>query len=458
MNERMKNESFYKKLISLCIPFMCKGLTVSVVGILNSIVLGTISTELMSALTLALNVQTVLAIFVGSSSTGLGILTAQYMGKGDKESIERVFAIAFRISVAVAVFFLSAAALVPTAVMRILTNEEALIEAGAEYLRIVSPSYLFYGVSQTYLSKMKNSGKAVKVGIIGSVSVILNITLNAVLVYGLFGLPQLGIAGTAIATMISYGFECVAAVADSIPGGQLKLRIRYVFCFGRKTPEGIMMHELLRKFWKCASPVLGESASWGIVNTINNMVIGRMGTNVIAAHTMAMNVKNIFGIVHTGIAESTVIMVGHELGAGKFQRAKEYGSKLLKTSAAYSVVSCLTMAISYPIVVNIVELSAESREFLQYMLLMHAVIEPFNGFTNTMANGILPIGGDNRYSATLCACMMWGIVTPLVLLGFFVFHFPTMVTYSFFWCENPIRCFILYRRYRQYKWVKNLTE
>jgi len=84
MNERMKNESFYKKLISLCIPFMCKGLTVSVVGILNSIVLGTISTELMSALTLALNVQTVLAIFVGSSSTGLGILTAQYMGKGDK--------------------------------------------------------------------------------------------------------------------------------------------------------------------------------------------------------------------------------------------------------------------------------------------------------------------------------------------------------------------------------------
>lgn len=149
---------------------------------------------------MAAQVQFVLNLFLTALTIGVTVLAAQYWGKQDRESVEEVLCIALKISFLVSMIFFMAALFLSRVLMQIFTNEMLLIEAGIPYLRIVSWSYLFMGFSQIYLCIMKNSGRTSRSTIYGSSALVLNILLNAILIFGLFGFPQRGIAGAALAT------------------------------------------------------------------------------------------------------------------------------------------------------------------------------------------------------------------------------------------------------------------
>ena len=128
-------------------------------------------------------------------------------GKGEKHRLEEILGIVLRFSILVSFFLLWLRCVRRTFLMRIFTNDEELIRLGASYLRITSFSYFFMGISQIYLCIMKNTGRALLSTLYSSSSVILNIIINAILIFGLLGFPKLGIAGAAIATSISRGVE-----------------------------------------------------------------------------------------------------------------------------------------------------------------------------------------------------------------------------------------------------------
>ncbi len=126
------------------------------------------------------------------------LLAAQYWGKGDRAAVERIFAYVMKITAVVSFLFFIAGSIIPGVLMRIFTNEQTLIEGGRIYLRTVSPAFLLTGISQVYLCILKNTGKAVKSSVISSVSVVVNMILNAIFIFGWLGLPEMGIAGGSI--------------------------------------------------------------------------------------------------------------------------------------------------------------------------------------------------------------------------------------------------------------------
>lgn len=200
-NERRDN--FTKKLLTLVLPIAFQQFMLSLVSASDTVMLNFLSQDAMSAVSLATQITFVESLFLAALTLGLSMFAAQFWGKKDLSSLESVFAYVMKITFLVSFAFFFAALLFSNALMRIFTTDSTLIEYGSTYLKFVSLSFLLTGVSQIYLCVLKNTGKAVLTSIIGSTSVIINIILNAILIFGLFNFPKLGVAGAAIATVTS---------------------------------------------------------------------------------------------------------------------------------------------------------------------------------------------------------------------------------------------------------------
>ncbi len=196
-------EKFAKKLVALVLPIAFQNLMTSLVSASDALMLGWLDQNSLSAVSLATQVSFVLSLFQAALTIGATVLAAQYWGNRDTEAVEKVLAIALKASMIIAIIFFFVSFFFPKLLMSIFTKEAILIEQGILYLRVVSWSYLCIGISQIYLCIMKNSGRTARSTVYGSVALIINIVLNAVLIFGLFGLPQLGIQGAAIATVIA---------------------------------------------------------------------------------------------------------------------------------------------------------------------------------------------------------------------------------------------------------------
>lgn len=203
----MKNHDFHKKLLSLVLPIAFQQFMLSLVGASDAIMLGMISQEALSAVSLAGQMMFVFNLFLTAFAMGTSMLAAQYWGKGDSESVAKILAFVLRTSLAVSLIFCFGTLLFPRQVMRFFTSEQSLIDGGITYLQVSAVSYLMCGISQIYLCIMKNTGHAAKSTLISSTAVVLNLGLNAILVFGLYGAPAMGIAGAALATVIARGIE-----------------------------------------------------------------------------------------------------------------------------------------------------------------------------------------------------------------------------------------------------------
>ena len=210
---------------------------------------------------------------------------------------------------------------IPELLMKIFTNEPVLIERGAQYLRVVALSYLLSGISQIYLCVLKNSEKAVKATTISSVVVVLNVLLNALLIFGLCGMPRMEIAGAALATVLAKVVELAWCIAESLRKDGIRFRLSLA----------LKGDPLLRKdFWKYTAPAMGNQIIWGCGYTMYSVIMGHMGTDAVAANSIANVVKSLMACFCGGLGSGGGILIGNELGAGKLERAKAYGDRLCR--------------------------------------------------------------------------------------------------------------------------------
>lgn len=240
------NSYFIKKLLTLVFPIAFQQFMLALVSASDALMLGALTQNALSGVSLAGQITFVHSLFLAAMTIGLSTIAAQYWGKGDVEAVERIFAYVFKLTAVISFAFSVAAFCVPALLMRLFTPEPELISMGAVYLRSVSLSYLLTGVSQIFLCTLKNSGRAVKSSIISSASVLINIVLNAVLIFGLFGAPKMEIAGAALATVIARIIEVTWCFAETAVSKKVQLRARHIL-----HNDTILRHD----FWKYTAAV-----------------------------------------------------------------------------------------------------------------------------------------------------------------------------------------------------------
>ncbi len=440
---------FYKKLFALVIPIAAQNFMTAVVSASDALMLGLQGQTALSAVSLATQVQFVLNLFFVALTIGSTVLAAQYWGKKDAESVEHVLAITLRISFVTSFLFFLAAAICPEILMRIFTNETILITPGASYLRIVSGSYLCMGISQVYLCIMKNSGRTLRSTIYGSTAVVLNLILNGLLIFGLFGLPEMGIRGAALATLLARIVELVLVLLENRKKGVVRIRRKYL-----KKPRAILQ----RDYCYYTAPVLANELAWGCGFTMFSVIMGHLGSDAVAANSIANIVKNIITCVCLGIGSGSGIIIGNELGYGNLEQAKAYGKKLCAAAVASGILSGIVLLTCRPLIFLFASsLTGQAQEYLRVMLLVCSYYMIGKSVNCTVIAGIFCAGGDTRFGLCCDTITMWGIIIPVGLAAAFWFKLPVLWVYFCLNLDEIIKLPAVYRHYKKYQWVKNLT-
>lgn len=441
---------FYRKLWGLVFPIAIQNLMTALVSASDAFMLGFVSQTSLSAVSLATQIQFVHNLFMLALTIGATTLAAQYWGKGDTDSVEEILAIVLKISMAVSVVFFIAAMFFSGFLMRIFTNDIRLIQAGIPYLRIVSVSYLFMGFSQIYLSIMKNSGRTAKSTIYGSVAVVINIGFNVIFIFGLAGFPAMGIAGAALATTVSRALELLLTIYENMHRSLVCVRLKYIRNSSKK---------LKKDFWHYTTPVLGNELVWGCGFTMFSVIMGHLGSDAVAANSVANILKNIIACVCNGIGIGAGIIVGNELGKGEMERATEYGNRLFKLAVFAGAVSGLILLAVSPVLrIFTGSLSAQAHSYLKNMMYICTYYMIGKSVNATVIAGVFCAGGDTKFGLKCDAVTMWVILIPIGMITAFVLKLPIMVVYFIISMDEIIKLPAVYRHYKKYNWVRNLTE
>ena len=441
---------FYRKLWGLVFPIAIQNLMTALVSASDAFMLGFVSQTSLSAVSLATQIQFVHNLFMLALTIGATTLAAQYWGKGDTDSVEEILAIVLKISMAVSVVFFIAAMFFSGFLMRIFTNDIKLIQAGIPYLRIVSVSYLFMGFSQIYLCIMKNSGRTAKSTIYGSVAVVINIGFNVIFIFGLAGFPAIGIAGAALATTVSRALELLLTIYENMHRSLVCVRLKYIRNSSKK---------LKKDFWHYTTPVLGNELVWGCGFTMFSVIMGHLGSDAVAANSVANILKNIIACVCNGIGIGAGIIVGNELGKGEMERAREYGNRLFKLAVFAGAVSGLILLAVSPVLrIFTGSLSARAHSYLKNMMYICTYYMIGKSVNATVIAGVFCAGGDTKFGLKCDAVTMWVILIPIGMITAFVLKLPIMVVYFIISMDEIIKLPAVYRHYKKYNWVRNLTE
>ena len=435
---------FLSALGALALPIIMQSLLSQAIGAADTLMLSAVGQDQLSAVSLANQLFFVLNLFFTGLTGSTAIILSQYMGRKDDVRVRRIFTMACMTSECVCAMFATAAVLAAPAVMRLLTNEAVLIEEGSAYLRIVGVSYLFMGISQIYLVLLKSRQESQRSMAIGLMTLVINLLLNAVFVFGLLGMPKMGTKGVAIATCIARSIELLVCFAD------MKLRKPISACFRFETV-------LLKDFARICGPLTIQGFVWGGAMAVISAIMGHLGSDVVAAHSVAAVIQSIATVACCGLAEAGSILLGKELGAGEFENAKMHANLLVKCTVLFGLIGCAAMLLSEEIVTQMIVLTPEAQQYLSVMYKILSVNAIFVAITYTMLCGVFPAGGDTRYGLILDGCVMWSLVV-LGSIAAFVLELDPIIVFAVLSVDELTKTPLVLLRYKKGTWIRNITR
>ena len=446
----MKSKDDYSKLLKIVGPISFQYLMTSLVSASDAFMLGFLDQTSLSAVSLATQVAFVYSLFFGAFVFGFNVMGAQYYGKKDIGSVERIITITLRYTLFVGLIFSLGTLIFPGKIMYVFTSDPKLISEGARYLRAVSASYLLTGISQVYFGVLKVCDRAGLSSLIGSLAVVINIILNAILIFGFGTFDGLGIVGAALATVCARIFEVVFALIATTRFSCPKTRIKYLL--GRDD-------RLLRKdYWKYTTPLLINQLGWGGGVTMYSVIMGHLGSDAVAANSIASIVRSMVASLCWGIAAAVGIVIGTMLGNGELEEARRLGGKYVRLSIWIGAASGLVILMLIPVVSSVTSLSATAQHYLKWMLIMASYYIIGNSLNSTIISGIFPAGGDTKFGMVCDLITLWCVIVPLGLAFAFLIKAPVLVVAFILTLDEFVKIPAVYKHYMKYAWVRNITR
>lgn len=449
MNIMTKKDPFYSQIFKLVLPIIIQNLLSAAVSSADVVMLNYVGQSSISAVSLASNYANVLFMVFYGLGTGATILCAQYYGKGDMKAIQTVEGIALRFSLAISLCFAALAAFVPEGMMRVFTDDSELILIGASYLRFMSVSYLCWGITEVYLAVLRSIEKVMVSTVMNVLAFSLNIFLNAVFIFGLFGAPKLGAMGVALATSLSRLTELAACIVFSFYSRDIKLDLKYLF---------VKNKALFSDFVRLSLPALGNDIIWSVGFSMYSVILGHLGTDAVAANSLVVVVRNFGTILCFGMASAGGILIGNIIGENKLAEAREGAKKLMKLTVITGAIGGLIILAATPLVLRYASLSEQAMHYLKYMLLINTYYVMGAAVNTTLIAGLFRAGGDSRFGFICDTIDMWCYAVPLGFFAAFVLKLPVMWVYFLLCTDEFVKWPWVIRHYRSMKWLNNITR
>lgn len=451
METRLDKKQFLLYAIQLAFPIMIQNLISTLVNSADTIMLGYVSQTAMAASSLANQYTFVLFCFYYGLSAGTSVLCAQYWGKGDKQTVERILGLASRVVILISLIFFSISFFFPGAVMRLFTSSPETIHEGIRYLRVLSFSFIFMGFAQIFVSALRSVGKVVFPSVIYVVSLLVNVLLNATFIFGLFGLPKLGVIGVALGTVSARVVEAVMCIVYSAVSRDVKIKLENLF-----RPSGV----LFRDFIKISAPAVINDLVWGLAASTFTAILGHIGDDMVAANAVAVMVVNMGAIVCRGFANATTIIVSQTLGENRMEDTKVYAGRMLRLTFVVSLLGCGVILAIRPLMLRFYsdKLTPTALSYLGILMIMTTWRLVGEAVNTCLICGCFRGGGDSKFGMILDTIFMWGVAVPLMAVAAYVLKLPPIWVYFVMTLDELEKMPFIFIHYFKHKWMKNITR
>lgn len=445
-----RDRAMYGQIIKLAVPIVLQNLLSAAVNSADVVMLNFVGQSHISAVSLAAQYANILFSILYGLGTGVTMLCAQYYGKKEMRAIEVVEGIALRFSMTAATLFALAALTVPRLMMRAFTPDPELITIGASYLRCISVAYLCWGVVEVYLSTLRSIGRVVISTALNTAAFTLNILLNAVFIFGLFGAPKLGATGVALATSISRLVELLLALAVSARSKDVKLKPSLLFARNKL---------LFKDFLRMAMPATANDVIWGLAFSMYSAIIGQfLGSDMVAAYSFAGLARNLGTILCFGVASAGGILLGQIIGDNRMDEALDASKKLMRLTVLAGAIGGAIILCIMPLVLRFADLTPTGLGYLRGMLLINSYYVMGAAVNTTLIAGVFRAGGDSRFGFICDTIDMWCYGVPLGFISAAVLKLPPMWVYFLLCTDEFVKWPWVIKHYLSKKWLKNITR
>jgi putative MATE family efflux protein len=448
--EFFHDKKFFSQLYHLAAPIALQNLLTASLGLVGNVMVGQLGDAVIASVGLAGQIFFLLALILFGIGSGSAMFTAQLWGNKDVASLRKVLGLCLSMGLFTAGIFLALCEIYPGKIIGIFTVDPQVIELGGEYLRIYAWAFLFFSITSGFAAILRSVGE-VKLPMVVTVSALsLNIALNYVLIFGVFGLPGIGMRGAAYSAVISRVAECLALV---------------LIIYWKRYPVSAKISELLGfnlvffvKIFRPVFPVILNELLWSLAITAYNFVYARIGTPSIAAMNIVGNVDNLALVPFLGLSSAIAIISGHKIGAGTKDEAYLDVGRTLAITAMFALLVSGIILIFKEAVVHLYKITPDVALNANRALVVLGLSMLVRSQNMVLIVGMLRSGGDTRYSLFLDGIIIWLIGVPLAVLGGFVLHLHVYWVYLLVMTEELIKCILGLQRYFSRKWIHDLTQ
>lgn len=442
-------DDFYRQIFKLAIPIIIQNLLSAAVNSADVIMLNYVGQSSISAVSLAANYSSILFMVYYGLGTGASLLCSQYSGKNNLQAIHAVEGIALRFSVGISILVALIAFMMPQRMMQLFTADPELITIGSSYLRVMGITYICWGISEIYLAVLRSIGRVTISMVLNVLAFVLNIFLNAVFIFGLFGAPKLGATGVAIATALSRLVQLLACVIVSILSKDVKLNPAYMFLRSK-----VLFHDFIR----LSLPALGNDLSWSVAFSMYSVILGHLGTDAVAANSLVIVVRNIGSVFCFAIASAGTILLGQIMGKGDLEKSKKYASRMLRLTVITGALGGVIVLAVTPFVLKFASLNETAMHYLKYMLLINSYYIMGSAVNTALIAGVFRAGGDTKFGLICDTVDMWVYAVPLGFFVAFVLKLPVLWVYFLLCTDEFVKWPWVLHHYRKGEWAKNITR
>lgn len=445
-----RNKQFYRNLFLLAIPVALQNFITFAVGLADNVMVSSLSDTAVSGVYIGNQLQTVLQMLSGGIEGALLILSAQYWGKKDTASIRKIAAVGLRISLFAGLGLMLLCLVLPRPILSLLTNQQEVIEAGTQFLMIVCLSYPFFCLTQAMIASMRAVEKAMIGLFVSTVSLVVNIGMNYILIFGLGPIPKMGIRGAALATLISRIVETLVMLIYVLRvDDRLKMKIRDLSGWDKT---------LASDFVKVGAPIMGGQIVWSVNLFAQTAIMGRYDQSVIAAVSIANTLSNLGYVTMNGMSSAVGIITGKTVGAGKKELMKEYAVTVQVIFLILGLLTGTVFALLRGLFIQMYSgVTPMAKEYA--MQLMTVICVTFIGTCYQCAClfGLVKSGGDVGFVFKNDTIFVFGVVLPSAIIAH-VLGAPVWVVYACLKCDQILKCIVAFFKIRTYNWMKNLTR
>ena len=449
---------FYKGVFALALPIALQSLISIGVNMLDTIMVGSLGENALSATSLANSFISIYHIFCMGLGMGASVLVSRYWGMkkaadGHEEeaghALKQTVCLMLRITVGLAALFALATLLMPSLLMKMYTSDEEIIRLGDIYFRWSIITYFFLGTSLVSTIVLRSVGQ-VRLPLYVSIGAFfVNLGANYAFIFGKFGAPRMEIAGAALGTLIARLFEAIMIVGYLFfVDKKIQFRVKDLFM---KTSS------LIGEYIRISIPVLISDAILAIGNNSVAMVIGHLGAAFVAANAITSVTQQLSTVVIQGVSQAGAIVTGQTLGLGDKKKTMQQGWMFLGLGFALGALSAIfILAVSKPII-STYNVSEETVNIAGQLMAAISLIIIFRATNSIMTKGVLRGGGDTKMLMLADNIFLWVLSIPFGILAGFVFHWPAFWIYVALKSDDIVKTVWCVIRLRSEKWIKKIS-